>query len=405
MTFQIPSLKDLDVEGKRVIVRAGFDVPLDDEGNVKDDKRIRETLPTLKHLIDKKAKVIVISHNGRPKGQIVDKLKMDKTAKRLSELLNQEVKKLDDIVSEKVKERVKKMEPGEVVVLENLRFNPNEKEKDDIKREEFARQLAELGDVYVNEAFAVSHRNHASMTGIPKFIPGYAGFCLQKELDVLQRTMKNPERPFVAILGGAKGDKIKALKSLVKKADKILVGGTLASMLLKIKGFETGDSKIDKEVLEEFEDDLREILGEEEEKIVLPKDFVVANRFEEDAESKVVPADKIEKGWMNLDIGPETVEMFKEILRNAKTVVWAGPLGVFEWERFSNGTREIAKFLADSDLTSIIGGGESGEAIEKFGLVDRMTHVSTGGGAFMTFVTKEELPAVNALIQSKISEV
>lgn len=386
------TLHDLDFKDKRVIVRVDLNLPVDESGNIKDDKRIKEVLPTIKYLLEKNAKIILISHAGRPKGEIVEKLKMDKVAERLSELLNKKVSKLDDCVGKEVENFVKNMKSGDVVFLENLRFHKEEKEKDEEKRLNFAKQLAGLADMYVDDAFSNSHRDHASMTGIPKFIPGCVGFAIQKEIETINKTMENPGRPFYAIISGLKADKIGAIKNLLKKVDKVFVGGALAFLFLKAKGVEIGDTKIDTEGIETFP---KELLDNE--KIVLPVDTVVADRFDENADSKIVTVDNIEKGWMALDIGPETIKLYKDNLKDAKTVIVSGTAGVFEWDRFANGTKEIFSFVADLKATTIAGGGDTTAAIEKLNLQDKFTFVSTGGGASLALFEGKELPAVKAL--------
>ena len=388
------TLDDIDVEGKTVIVRAGMDVSVDDEGNLLDDKRVVACMPTIQNLITRRAKVVLMLHIGRPKGKVVERLKTDNVAKRLSRFMYKDIEKMDSCVGEKVRERVKRMKPGDIIFLENLRFHEGEKKNDP----EFAKELASLGDIYVNECFSVSHRNHASMVGIPQHIPGLAGYGLKKELEILGRCMEKPKRPMVAVVGGVKADKMNALKKLLEKADYVLVGGGLSLLLLKNKGYRIGNSKFD-DVWLNSGTDLKSIT--ENKKVVLPEDFIVANEFSENAESKIVPKDGIEDGWLALDIGPETIEKYKEILQKARTIIWAGPMGVFEWEKFSNGTKEIAKFIAHSDALSVVGGGESASAAEKFRVADRMTHVSTGGGAFLEFIANGGLPGVEALVISK----
>lgn len=387
------NLDDIDVKNKTVLVRAGMDVSVDKEGNLLDDKRVVACIPTIQNLVTRKAKVVLMLHIGRPKGN-EPHLRTDSVAKRLSRFMFRDIEKLDSVVGKDVKERIRRMKPGEIVFLENLRFHKGEEKND----ENFAKALASLGDVYVNECFSVSHRKHASMVGVPQHIPGVAGYGLRRELEILSKCLKNPERPMVAILGGVKADKMNALKKLSEKADMILVGGGLSLLLLKMRGYETGASKFDDEWLNGGAD-IKNILNNG--KLVLPEDFVVAKEFSKDAESKIVPKEGIEKGWLALDIGPRTIKRYKEILAKAKTIIWAGPMGVFEWEKFSNGTKEIAKFIANSNALSVVGGGESAFAAEKFNVADRMTHVSTGGGAFLEFVAKETLPAVEALIESK----
>jgi len=387
------TLKDMNFKNQRVLLRAGFDVPIDEKGNITDDTRIKAILPTLKYLIKQKAMIIIISHNGRPKGEIVKKLKMDAAAKRLQELLGKKVYKLDDCIGEDVEKFIDDMVPGEVVLLENLRFYKEEKDKNPKVRNGFARELADLADIYVNEAFSNSHRDHASITGIPKFIPSCAGFELQKEIETIEKAMLKPKKPFVAIIGGLKADKLNTIKAL-KKVDKILVGGALSFLLLNAKGINVGKTKIDKEGLKSSKIILKN------KKIELPVDAVVADKFDENAKTKTVDIKNIPKDWMALDIGPKTVKKYKEILKKAKTVVWAGPIGVFEFPKFAKGTKEIAKTVANSKAISIIGGGDSGAAIEKFKLSKKMTHISTGGGASLMLFEGKKLPAMQALEQN-----
>jgi 3-phosphoglycerate kinase len=384
------TLDDLDVK-KRVIVRAGFDVPFDEDGSIADDKRIIAVIPTINYLLKKNSKIIIISHNGRPKGKVVSKLKMDKVAERLGELMNAKVSKLDDCIGGEVKKFVNGMKPKDIVVLENLRFNSGEEEKDESKRLEFAGQLSELGDVYVNEAFPNCHRDHASMTGIPQLLPGCTGFAVENEIRQLGKLL-NPEKPFAAIIGGAKADKIGVIKSLLPKVDSLILGGVLANTFLKARGTDIKASKFDEESLKysmEFK---------KNEKINLPVDAVVADKFESNAESKEVDVNEIPDGFMIMDIGKKSIEAYKEKLNTAKTVVWGGPLGVFEFERFSNGTRQIAEFISSLSAVTIIGGGDSAAAVEKLGFADKMTHVSTGGGASLEFIeTGGKLAALVAL--------
>jgi phosphoglycerate kinase len=385
------TLKDMNFKNQRVLLRAGFDVPLDEKGNITDDTRIKSILPTIKYLIKKKAMIIIISHNGRPKGEIVEKLKMNKIAARLQKLLGRKVYKLDDCLGEDVEKFIDDMVPGEVVVLENLRFYTEEKDKDKSVREGFARELADLADIYVNEAFSNSHREHASMTGIPKFIPSCAGFELQKEVETIEKAMLKPKKPFTAIIGGLKADKLNTIKALTKKVDNILVGGSLAFLLLNAKGIDVGKTKIDKEGLSMSKGFLKN------KKIILPVDAVAADKFDKNAKSKIVKASEIPKKMMALDIGPETVKHYKEILKKAKTIIWAGPVGVFEFKKFENGTKSIASFISKLKAVTIIGGGDSSAAIEKFKLSKKMSHVSTGGGASLMLFEGEKLPSVNAL--------
>lgn len=387
-------LKDFKFENKRVLVRAGFDVPFDENGNIADDKRIKATLPTLKHLLEQNAKIIIISHNGRPKGQVIEKLKMDRVAERIGELLNIHVDKLDDCVGDDVKKHIGQMKPKDIVVLENLRFHKEEKEKDVSVREQFAEQLADLAEAYVNDAFAVCHREEASITDIPKFIPAFAGKLVEKEISVISKILSRPEKPFVAILGGAKvSDKIKLIENLLKKVDVILLGGAMVFTFYKSLNMETGKSIVEDEQLKLA----KKLLKKANKKIVLPTDIIVANKIDQDAVTQIVKSDEIPQDYIGLDLGPETVEIYKNMLKDAKTVVWNGPLGYFEIEKFANATIEIAKCLADSKAKTIVGGGDSAAAVDKLGLTDKMTHVSTGGGAFLEFLEGKELPGIKAM--------
>lgn len=392
------TLKDLDFAGKKVLLRVDFNVPLDEEGNVVDDKRIRETLPTIKYLLARDAKIIIISHLGRPKGQVVEKLKMNNVAKRLAELLGQEVVKLDSCVGTEVKQRINEMKPKDVTLLENVRFYEGEKSKDEKVKNEFAKQLADLGDIYVNDAFANCHRDHASMTGIPKFLPSCAGLLVQKEVELLVKAIEEPERPFIVIAGGVKADKVNTISKLVEKADKILIGGSITFIFLKAKGYEVGNFKVDLEGFEGDEEKIKELL--ETQKIILPVDVVIADKFEANANSKIVNVENIANDWIGLDVGPETIKYYQNILKQAKTIVWFGPIGVFEWEKFANGTKELAEFLAGLEATVIIGGGDSATAVDKLGLSYKMTYVSTGGGASLMLFEGKELPAIKALEES-----
>jgi len=388
------TIEDVDVVSKRVFVRVDFNVPQDEAGNITDDTRIKAALPTIKYLIDHKARVILASHLGRPKGQVVDKLKMDPIAKRVSELLGKEVKKLDDCIGEEVEKAVSEMKEGDVILLENLRFHKEERKND----EEFAKKLASLADVYVNDAFGTSHRAHASTEGITKFLPvAVAGYLVDKELRIMGKAMENPDKPFVAILGGKKvSDKIPAIDNLLDKVDILIIGGGMSYTFLKALGYEVGTS-----LLEEDKIELAKQLMEKACKlgvnIILPTDIVVADKFSSDANTKVVPADSIPQDWMGLDMGPKTIEKVKEALKGAKTVIWNGPVGVFEIDKFAMGTTAITKFLADSDATTIIGGGDTVAAVKKVGLTDKMTHVSTGGGASLEFFEGKVLPGIAAL--------
>jgi len=386
------TLNDLDVKRKKVIVRADFNVPLDKKTNdITDDKRIRESLPTIRFLIERGAKVILCSHLGRPNGKIVEPLRMDKIADRLQQLLNKKVKKLDDCIGDYIKQEISKMKDRDIIVLENLRFHPEEEANDD----DFSKQLGELADLYVNDAFGTCHRAHASTYGIAKYLKSAAGFLVEKELNVMGKAMESPQRPFIGILGGVKvSDKIKLIENLLAKVDKLLLGGAMIFTFYKSQGVNVGLSKVDKDGI----DLAKKILKDS--KIVLPVDVVAADKFDADANAKVADVNSIPNKWMGLDIGPETIRKYEEILNGAKTVIWNGPLGVFEFDKFANGTKEIAKFLSGLKAVTIIGGGDSAAAVEKFGYADKLTHVSTGGGASLEFFEGKKLPCIEALEES-----
>jgi len=387
------TLKDMDFKGKKVLVRVDFNVPLKD-GVVGDTTRIKAALPTIEYLIKEEAKVLLISHLGRPGGEPKDELRMDPVAKELANLLNKEVKKADDCIGEEVKKAADNLENGEVLVLENSRFHAGEKANDP----EFAKELASLADLYVNDAFGAAHRAHATTVGVTEYLPAAAGFLMQRELNALGEVMENPESPFVAIMGGAKvSDKIDVIKNLINKVDKLIVAGGIANTFLLAKGYEVGDSLVEADKVELA----KELMAEAEEKgveIVLPIDVVIADDFSNDANTQTVAADEIPAGWQVLDCGgPQSLENYKEIIKNAKTVIWNGPLGVFEMEKFAHGTVELAKALAESDAHSVIGGGDSAAAINQAGVADKMSHISTGGGASLMFFEGKELPGVAAL--------
>ena len=387
------TLKDMNFKGKKVLVRVDFNVPLKD-GVVGDKTRIKAALPTIEYLIKEEAKVLLISHLGRPGGEPKDDLRMDPVAKALANLLNKEVKKADDCIGEEVKKAADNLENGEVLVLENSRFHAGEKANDP----EFAKELASLADLYVNDAFGAAHRAHATTVGVTEYLPAAAGFLMQRELNALGEVMENPESPFVAIMGGAKvSDKIDVIKNLINKVDKLIVAGGIANTFLLAKGYEVGDSLVEADKVELA----KELMAEAEEKgveIVLPIDVVIADDFSNDANIQTVAADEIPAGWQVLDCGgPQSLENYKEIIKNAKTVIWNGPLGVFEMEKFAHGTVELAKALAESDAHSVIGGGDSAAAINQAGVADKMSHISTGGGASLMFFEGKELPGVAAL--------
>ena len=386
------TIADVNVQGQRVLMRVDFNVPMQD-GKISDDKRIRAALPTIQHAVKQGGKVILMSHLGRPKGKPDDAFRLDPVAERLAELLGQKVQKVNDCIGPEVKSAVDAMEAGDVLLLENVRFYAEETDNDP----EFAKSLAELGDIYVNDAFGTAHRAHASTTGVASYLPAVSGFLMEKELEFLGGAVENPKRPFVAILGGAKvKDKIAVIESLLNKVDSLIIGGGMAYTFLKAKGLEIGNSLLDEERL----DFCQNILAQAKEKgveLLLPVDVVVAKEYGPDAEHKVVPIAEIPADWEGLDIGPETTKLFAEVVKGAGTVVWNGPMGVFEFEAFANGTRGVAQALADSGAVTVIGGGDSAAAVEQMGLADKMTHVSTGGGASLEFLEGRVLPGVAAL--------
>jgi phosphoglycerate kinase len=383
------TVRDVDVRGKRVLVRVDFNVPLK-EGAVADDTRIRAALPTLNYLLEQNAALILCSHLGRPKGKVVPELSMDPVARRLGELLGRPVKKLDDCVGPEVEAAASALQPGDVILLENTRFHPEERANDP----EFARQLAGLAEIYVNDAFGSAHRAHASTEGVAHYLPAVAGLLMEKELEFLGRATENPEHPYIAILGGAKiSDKIGVIENLLKQCDRLLIGGGMANTFFEGMGFEVGDSLIEDEAVPTAKSLLESAAG----RLILPVDVVIADAFDNDAETRVVAPNEVAAGWRILDIGPKTVSTFESALGGAKTVVWNGPLGVFEMPNFAKGTVAVAQLLAGLDAVTIIGGGDSAAAVRQAGLVDKMTHVSTGGGASLEFLEGKALPGVAVL--------
>ncbi len=385
------TVRDVDVRGKRVLVRVDFNVPLA-EGRVADDSRIRAALPTIRYLLDRGAVVILMSHLGRPKGQVVESLRMDPVARRLEELLGQPVTKLDDCVGPAVEEAVRAARPGDVLLLENTRFHPEEKQNDAA----FAAQLAALGELYVNDAFGSAHRAHASTAGVAQYLPAVAGLLMEKELTFLGSALAAPRRPFLAILGGAKiSDKIGVIENLLDRVDALLIGGGMANTFLKADGHDVGDSLVEDDSLETA----RALMEQAGHKLILPVDVTVADRFAADAFSQVVSVSQVPPRWRIMDIGPRTIELFHERLTGAHTVVWNGPMGVFEFPKFAQGTEALARMLAVlPDAVTIIGGGDSAAAVRQTGLADKMTHISTGGGASLEFLEGKTLPGVAALL-------
>ena len=387
------TVRDIDVKGKRVLVRCDFNVPQDEEGNITDNRRIVSSLPTIKYLIENGAKVILCSHLGRPKGEVKKEFSLAPVAKELSKQLNIEVKLADDIIGESAKKLVSEMKDGEVVLLENVRFDAREEKNDP----EFAKQLASLAEIYVNDAFGTSHRAHASTAGVADYLPAVSGFLIEKELDFMGNALENPTRPFVAILGGKKvSDKIGVINALLEKVDTLIIGGGMAYTFFKAQGYGVGDSICELDKLD-LALELLEKAKQKGVKLMLPVDTKVGKAPEKDTESKIVKCTEIPDGWEGFDIGPETIEIYKKELQNAKTIVWNGPLGLFEIDQFAIGTNEIAKVLAETNAVTIIGGGDSAAAIEKAGLADKMTHISTGGGASLEFLEGKKLPGIECL--------
>jgi phosphoglycerate kinase len=384
------TIRDVDVRGKRVLVRVDFNVPLA-EGKVADDTRIRAALPTIQYLLDRDATVLLCSHLGRPKGQVVDDLRMDPVAHRLSVLLGMPVTKLDDCVGPEVQAAVEAAGPGDVILLENTRFHAEEKEN----APAFAAQLAALADLYVNDAFGSAHRAHASTEGVAHHLPAVAGFLMERELEFLGGALTSPQRPFVAILGGAKiSDKIGVIENLLGQVDVLLIGGGMANTFLKADGYDVAESLVEDGSL----DTARTLMERAGGKLVLPVDVTVADRFDAEAFSQVVSVGQVPPKWRILDIGPRTLELFQEQLVGARTVVWNGPMGVFEFPKFAQGTEALARMLAAlPDATTIIGGGDSAAAVQQVGLADKMSHISTGGGASLEFLEGKPLPGVTAL--------
>ena len=390
------SVKDLDLKGKRVLMRVDFNVPLK-EKRVTDDTRIKAALPTINFILDKGASLVLMSHLGRPKGKVVEDLRMDPVAKRLEELLGRKVKKLDECVGETVKREVEKMRPGDIILLENTRFYKEEKANE----ENFAKKLASFGDIFVNDAFGTAHRAHASTVGVTKFLPAAAGLLMEKELKILNRILTQPDSPFIALLGGAKvSDKIGVIANLLDKCESILIGGGMAYTFLKAKKIPVGNSLIEEERIEETKN-IMERAVEKGCSIYLPVDHIIASEVKEGVETKIVGEDEIPPGFRALDIGPETIKLFGETIRKARTIFWNGPMGVFEIRDFAKGTEEIAKILASSGATTIVGGGDTIAALERVGLKDKMSYISTGGGASLKFLEGEKLPGVEALSEKR----
>ena len=387
------TVRDIDVKGKRVFLRCDFNVPFDEKGNITDTKRIDESLKTIKYLIDNDAKLILCSHLGRPKNGFEDKLSLKPVAKYLKEVLGRDVKLAKDVAGEDTKKIVNSLKPGEICMLENIRFEDGERSNSP----EFAKKLASLADVCINDAFGASHRAHASTAGVAKLLPAGYGFLIEKEISTMSRILNNPKRPFVSILGGAKiSDKIGVINSLLDKVDILIIGGGMSYTFANALGYSVGTSLCETEKLG-LAKDMMAKAKEKGVKLLLPIDVKVAKEYDPNAEYKVVSFDKIPDGWMGLDIGPKTAKLFSEAIAGAGTVVWNGPMGVSEWENFASGTFAVAKAIAESGAISIIGGGDSAAAIYKLGFASKMTHISTGGGASLTFLEGKPLPALEVI--------
>jgi phosphoglycerate kinase len=393
MVLRKRKLRDINISGKKVLVRVDFNVPIDQQGNIEDDTRIKASLPTIEYLLDAKAKVILMSHLGRPKGKD-QKYSLLPVAKRLSRYLNKDVIMAEDCVGPGVKALVDKMKEGDVLLLENLRFHKEEEEND----ENFARELASLGEVYVSDAFGACHRKHASVYTVPKILkPAVMGFLLEKEISYFEKAMVNPQRPVVALLGGVKvSSKIGIIKNLLKRVDKIFVGGAMAFTFIKAMGYEVGSSIVEESFIQTARD-IMEVAKKLGVKFYLPVDFVLGRELSESTPTKLVPWQEIPQGWMGLDIGPVSVSLLREIISDAQTIIWNGPMGAFEFDRFEDGTYETAKLLANSSALTIAGGGDTDHAIHRAGVYNSIDFVSTGGGAFLELLEGNTLPCIEVL--------
>ena len=382
-----------DLKGKKVFVRCDFNVPMDENQNITDNTRIKAALPTIKYLLEQNCKIILASHLGRPKGEVKPEFSLKPVAKELSKLLGKDIIMANDVIGEDATSKAENLKEGEIMLLENVRFHREETDNDP----EFAKKLASMAEIFVNDAFGTAHRAHASTTGIADYIPGVAGFLIEKELKFLGNAINNPERPFVAILGGAKvSDKIGVIDSLLDKVDTLMIGGGMAYTFFKAQGYNVGNSLCEVEKTDLALEEMKKA-KEKGVKLLLPIDTKIGKEFKPDTESKTVAWTEIPDEWEGFDIGEKTIEMFKKELQNAKTVIWNGPLGLFEFDQFAIGTNEIAKTLADLDATTIIGGGDSAAAVTKAGLADKMTHISTGGGASLEFLEGKKLPGIECL--------
>ena len=388
------TVKDIDLKGKKVLVRCDFNVPMDENKNITDTTRIIAAIPTIKYLLENNCAIILCSHLGRPKGEYKPEFSLKPVAKELSKILGKEVIMAEDVIGEDAKTKAANLKSGEVMLLENVRFHREETDND----EAFAKELASMAEVYVNDAFGAAHRAHASTAGVAKFLPAVSGFLIEKELECLGDAVNNPDRPFVAILGGAKvSDKIGVIDSLLEKVDTLLIGGGMAYTFFKAQGYEVGNSICELDKLDLAKDAMAKAKAKGV-NLVLPVDTKVGKEFKPDTESKTVPWTEIPEGWEGFDIGEETIKIFSEEVKKAKTVIWNGPLGLFEFPQFSVGTNSIARLLASIDAKTIIGGGDSASAVKNAGLADKMTHISTGGGASLEFLEGKKLPGIECLL-------
>ena len=389
------TIKDIDLKGKKVFVRCDFNVPLDENGNITDNRRIVGALDTIKYLLDQNCKIILCSHLGRPKGEVKPEFSLAPVAKELSKLLGKEVKLAKDVIGENAKKLTSNMKNGDIVLLENVRFDPREEKNDP----EFSKELASMAEVFVNDAFGTAHRAHSSTAGIAEYLPAVSGFLIEKELKFLGSALENPERPFVAILGGKKvSDKIGVINSLLEKVDTLMIGGAMAYTFFKAQGYNVGNSICELDKLD-LAKELMEKAEKKGVKLMLPIDTKLGKEFDPNTETKTVSWTEIPDGWEGFDIGEKTIELYKNELKNAKTVIWNGPVGLFEFDTFAIGTNEIAKTLSEmTDCTTIIGGGDSAAAVEKAGLAEKFTHISTGGGASLEFLEGKKLPGIECLM-------
>lgn len=387
------SLKDVDIRGKKVLMRADFNVPLDDRRNITDDSRIRAALPTIEYILNQGAKLIIMSHLGRPKGEVKEDLRLLPVGKRLEEILNKPVTILKDCVGPEIEDAVEKMDPGGVTLLENVRFHGEETRNDP----EFARKLARLGDIFVNDAFGTCHRAHASTEGVTRYMPSVSGFLVEREIEYFEKISRSPEKPFVLVLGGAKvSDKIPVIENMLSKVDIIIIGGAMAYTFMKTRGFHIGDSRYE-DNMAAMTESILESAGSKGVEMILPEDHVVCDRVDEPKQIRTTDNPNIDEGFIGADIGPKTIELYRKKMQGAKTIVWNGPMGIFEKEEFAAGTRSVAEAIAASSAVSVVGGGDSTAAVKRFGMEHGISHISTGGGASLEYLEGKSLPGIEAL--------